>query len=33
MNKYYCYHYNYLPYIPSDLLEPCAYCKDNKIKK
>ena len=28
--KYYCHHYDYLPYKDSDLLEPCRYCKDNK---
>lgn len=28
--KKYCYHYDYLPFIESDLFEDCGYCKDNK---
>jgi hypothetical protein len=31
--KYDCYHYEYLPFIESDLLEPCKYCLENKRLK
>lgn len=30
---YDCHHYTYLPFIPSDLLKPCVYCKENKRQR